>query len=373
MFFPSSGVFGRDGAFGWPSEGLSIVLGAGVSGLPPVGLWIGGCPVFSRRRDRPPDRCLGRRSGPHLSFSWSGPSSERVTDQQVALYLEEHEPSLEAAIMGPWRWRPTVGPSTQTASPALLTGLVERAVDKARAVDYGRGIDRRGLYQGSGALAFLVVAALLFLFFGPGELRYGMRALVLPTTEAAEVSPYTISVLPGDVTVARGADQLIIGRTQRVRFRRRFRLLPIRTGRSPYQRLSMLPADSGRFDLLLLNLVENTEYFVEANGVRSASYTIEVADLPYVEGMNHTYFFPAYTGLSPREVEGGGDIAALAGTRVELLDPVHHGHIRGWLLVDDSVVHGASAPCRTALSVESSWSGRKGCTGSSWPGPTGGW
>ncbi len=265
------------------------------------------------------------------------PLVRRITDQQVALYLEEREPSLESAILGAVEVESTDGSSSgETASPALLDRLVERAVDKARTVDYGRRIDRGGLYRSSGALTAITAAVVLFLFFGPSGIRYGMRALVLPTTEAAEVSPYSIFVEPGNVTVAQGSDQLVSAElrgfdSDDVSVFSRF------AENDSYQRLSMLPADSGRFDLLLLNLVENTEYFVEANGVRSGSFTIEVAELPYVDEMTHTYVFPAYTGLSPRVIEGGGDIAALAGTTVEVLVQSTMATPRGLLVMDDSL------------------------------------
>jgi len=264
------------------------------------------------------------------------PLFKRVTDDQVALYLEEHEPSLEASILGAVEVEKSESSTRHGASPELLTRLVERAVDKARKVDYGHGIDRRGLYQGSGALALIFFAGLLFFLFGPPGIRYGMTALVLPTTEAAEVSPYSISVLPGDVTVARGADQLVSAELRG--FDSDDVSVFSRAGEGdPYQRLSMLPADSSQYELLLLNLVESTEYFVEANGVRSLSHFIEVAELPYVEGMTHTYIFPEYTGLDPRVVEGGGDIAALAGTRVEMSIRSTLDTPGGQLLANDSV------------------------------------
>ena len=137
------------------------------------------------------------------------PLFRKVSDEQVALYLEEREPSLEAAIMGAVAAEKGPAASAQAPSKELLGLLVDRAVEKARAVDYGRAVERRGLYQGSGILAFLTLAILLFFVLGPTGLRYGMTALVLPTTEAAEVSPYSITVLPGDISLARGADQLI--------------------------------------------------------------------------------------------------------------------------------------------------------------------
>jgi hypothetical protein len=264
------------------------------------------------------------------------PLFRRISDDRVALYLEEREPSLEAAILGAVAVEKGGGSSATSPSPELLGLLVKRAVERARAVEFGKRIERRGLYQGSGMLAFLSLAIFLFFLLGPEGLRYGVTALALPTTEAGEVSPYSIAILPGDVSLARGADQLITAELRGFDSDQ-VTLFSRRGEGEPLQQLSMLPADSGRYDLLLLNLTEETEYFVEANGVRSPTFTIEVADLPYVDRMDHTYYFPAYTGLEPRQVEEAGDIAALAGTRVELTILPTIPAPAGRIVVDDSV------------------------------------
>jgi hypothetical protein len=264
------------------------------------------------------------------------PLLRRVSDERVALYLEEREPSLEAAILGAVGVEKAGSLSGGSPSPALLKLLVNRAVEKARAVEYGRRIERRGLFQGFGILGFLSFAILSFLLLGPAGLRYGMTALVLPTTEAAEVSPYSILVLPGNVTLARGADLMVTAELRGFNSDQVYLFSSSGEG-EPLQQLSMFPADSGRYEILLLNLVEETDYFVESNGVRSPVSTVEVADLPYVGSMTHTYHFPAYTGLDPRQVEDGGDIAALAGTLVELIIQPTIPTRGGNLLVGDSV------------------------------------
>jgi hypothetical protein len=264
------------------------------------------------------------------------PLFRRISDDRVALYLEEREPSLEAAILGAMAVEKGGGSSATSPSPELLGLLVKRAVERARAVEFGKRIERRGLYQGSGTLAFLSLAIFLFFVLGPEGLRYGVKALALPTTEAGEVSPYSIAILPGDVSLARGADQLITAELRGFDSDQ-VTLFSRRGEGEPLQQLSMLPADSGRYDLLLLNLTEETEYFVEANGVRSPTFTIEVADLPYVDRMDHTYYFPSYTGLEPRQVEEAGDIAALAGTRVEMTVRPTIPAPAGRIVVDDSV------------------------------------
>src|SRR5215218_1669958 len=60
------------------------------------------------------------------------PLRRRVTDGQVALYLEECDPTLEAAIMSAVE---TSGTPNSTASPHLIEKLVDQAMDKCRAID----------------------------------------------------------------------------------------------------------------------------------------------------------------------------------------------------------------------------------------------
>ena len=60
------------------------------------------------------------------------------------------------------------------------------------------------------------------------------------------------------------------------------------------------------------------DYFVEAGGVRSATYRLNVVDMPYVQKLELEYHFPAYTGLEPRKIEDGGDIAVLRGTEIRV-------------------------------------------------------
>ena len=77
-------------------------------------------------------------------------------------------------------------------------------------------------------------------------------------------------------------------------------------------------ADDGAFESTLFGVRESTEYFVQSAGVRSAVFDIEVANLPFVERMEMEYVFPAYTGVPPKTVENGGDVATLRGTTVRL-------------------------------------------------------
>ncbi|MCH7855129.1 MAG: hypothetical protein IIB37_00130 [Gemmatimonadetes bacterium] len=261
------------------------------------------------------------------------PLTRRVSDEQAALYLEEHEPSLEASVLAALE---TTSDSDQT-SEALAQRVVESALLRAGEIDFGRRIEKKGLQRASGALFAVALGSIVLLLFGPTQVRDGAAALLFPTRDAGAVNPYSISVSPGDITIARGSDQLVTAK-----------LLGFETGEAQiffrgessdaFDQLSMLADGGAGFELLLLSVDEHTDYYVESTGIRSPTHRIEVADLPYVEHLDLEYDFPAYTGLPSRTIEFGGDIAAVRGTVVTLrifptmLTP------GGQLLVDGEVV-----------------------------------
>ncbi len=243
------------------------------------------------------------------------PLTRRVSDEQAALYLEENEPSLEASVLAALETASGVDP----ASEALAERVVESALLRADDIDFGRRIEQKGLYRASGALAAVALGSLVLLLFGPTQLKSGAAALLFPTRDAATVNPYSISVNPGDVTIARGSDQLVTAE-----------LLGFEAGEveiffrgeswNTFDQLSMLTDGAGGFELLLLSLDEPTDYYVQeaGGGIRSETHRIDVADLPYVEHLDLEYDFPAYTELPSRTIEFGGDIAAVRGTVVKV-------------------------------------------------------
>ena len=256
-----------------------------------------------------------------IGFGWwfcIRPVLRRVSDDQVALYLEEHEPSLQAAVLSAVEEaRKGDRVAAFDHSPELVHRLIESAVEKIRDVDMGRAVEHQKIQGSSGWLGAAAVVALLLFMFGPAYLRHGLMAL-LPMGSAEAASPYLIDLLPGDATVARGADQEITAHLQG--FETDEVTLFMRSdSNAPFERLPLIPLeDPGLFEVLLFDVQDTTDYFVEALGVQSGTFTLNVVDLPYVERLQHEYFFPAYTGLEPRVVEDGGDIAVLIGTEVRL-------------------------------------------------------
>ena len=266
------------------------------------------------------------------------PLLRRVSDEQVALYLEEHEPTLQTALISAVEeTRKGDRAAGADYSPQIVRRLIESAVEKVRHADMGRGVEQQQLTRSSGLLTAAAVGAVLLLMFGPDYLRHGISALLLPAGNVEAASPYRIEVAPGDATVARGADQTVTARL--VGFDAESVNLFVRAGEAgQFERLPLVPMDdSDQFEVLLFDLQAGTDYFVEAAGVESTRYTLDVVDLPYVERLELEYVFPAYTGLDPQLVESGGDIAVLRDTEVRLRAFSTLATAGGELVLDETV------------------------------------
>jgi hypothetical protein len=252
-------------------------------------------------------------------FFFVRPLARRVSDQQVALYLEEHEPSLQELLVSAVEAGAEERSSHQPGeSEAMLERLIRSAIEKCDEVDLGRGLERRSLRRSAALLAAIAAAAAAIFTIGPAYLRQGALAVLVPVSGVEAASPYRIDVQPGDATVARGADVTVTARLSG--FTATEVDIFTRTGEgAPFERAAMIAAgDDGGFETVFFGLRQSLDYFVQAAGVRSPVFRLEAAELPFVDRLDLEYVFPAYTGLESRQVEDGGDIAVLRGTTVRL-------------------------------------------------------
>jgi hypothetical protein len=254
------------------------------------------------------------------------PLARSVSDERVALYLEEHEPTLDATVLSALeetkRGARTGSPDY---SPALVDRLVSSAVERCQDLDLGSAVEREKIRRSSSYLALVSAAALLTFFLAPSYLQHGAAALMVPAGSLDDASPYSIVVQPGDVTIARGAD--LTATAELLGFETNDVNLFMRSSPdAPWEPVPMIPQGAldgeppqlGAFETVLFDIREETTYYIDASGVRSETFTVDVIDLPYVDHLELEFHFPAYTGLEPRLVQDGGDIAVLRGTEVHV-------------------------------------------------------
>lgn len=242
------------------------------------------------------------------------PLRRRVTDEQVALYLEEHEPSLQASLVSAVEASRSGQPSH---SRALVQRLVEQAIERCLASDTARRMEYARLQRYGLSLAAVAALAVIGVALGPDFLRQALKAVLLVSRSVEAAAPYHIAVTPGNVTVPKGVDQTINARLDGFSADEAT-LMVRRSAGAAFESLPLIRAQDGRYEGMLFDLPATTEYFVEASGVRSPVFTLTVVDIPYVQRLDLEYHFPTYTGLEPQKVEDGGDVAVLRGTEVRL-------------------------------------------------------
>jgi hypothetical protein len=220
----------------------------------------------------------------------------------------------------------------QGATPVLLELLAEDANDIAQHTPLKVAIPRRRVLI-PGALAVLAMAGLVALLLLTGSLGSGARRLwlgTLPPAAQMAVAAGGIAVKPGDVAVRRNQDlsiaAVVAGSGAAVQVHMQF------AGTGTWEVAPMDPDGKGGHAYTLYAVREAARYYVTAGRLRSAEYGIRVVDLPQIESLRLTYNYPGWTGLPKRTEESGGDIRAVAGTRVAL-EVVTNAPLEGPLLV----------------------------------------
>lgn len=167
--------------------------------------------------------------------------------------------------------------------------------------------------------AVAAVAVLAFLFFAAGPVGEGARHLWLgrlPPAASIAAAAGGIAVKPGDATVRRNQDlpisALVSGGAGDVQVHVRF------DGGGEWETVPMEAGKNGGYEFTLFAVRDAARYYVTAGRMKSAEHRIEVVDLPTIEKLRLTYEYPGWTGLPKRLEEDGGDIRAVAGTRVNV-------------------------------------------------------
>ncbi|MBI4481455.1 MAG: hypothetical protein HY652_01060, partial [Acidobacteria bacterium] len=248
-------------------------------------------------------------------FFWSllRPQFQKLDDGKLARFVEEKNPHIQDRLVT------AVEVSSKKGSfpEPLLRRLVEDAWSRTAAVTNRQLFEVRETLISTVALALAVLLLAVGLLWGPAFLTHGFQQFWSAWSAADLPSPlYQIEIRPGNVTVARNSDQEVLARP--LGFQPSGVRLFARSGKGEtWEEFPMeaIPRQQG-FRFLLFDLRAPVRYYAEADGIRSGQFLIDISELPKVRRIQLTYHFPSYTGLPPRVEEDGGDIRALAGTRV---------------------------------------------------------
>src|SRR5581483_6495247 len=187
--------------------------------------------------------------------------------------------------------------------------------------------------------ASIAAVALLVLIWlgtsGPGFLGYGTSLLWAGIPKGEQQAFYDIAVEPGNRTIRKGADQMITARlvgfqAQPVKILARYK------SASKWEEAVMRTRPDGpEHEFLFGGVPESMEYYVEAGGLRSKHYNLNVIELPGLKKIRVTYHFPSWSGMKDAVEDPGGDLRAVEGTTAEVAIQTDKPLTTGALLLDD--------------------------------------
>jgi hypothetical protein len=239
-------------------------------------------------------------------------------DSQVARFIEERaatfpdvppfDDALVSAVAGD-------GGAGAADDGGMFHGLViEAAARRLSELGPSRIVTPRALGRAAGlAAGGIALLALSVALAGPSLARAVETAWIALLPRAIQVE-----VVPGDTRVRVGEPLKIraVVRTGRTVLSRFTPELTVTSGNDK-RVVPMTPENDG-YQFSFESVDRTFQYRVVAGSARSRDYTVTALFAPRVRRIDLHYQYPAFTGLSPREEQDGGDIYAPSGTRVRV-------------------------------------------------------
>lgn len=258
------------------------------------------------------------------------PAVRRISPADLARYLEEREPSFGQALLSAVG-QATLPPEART-SPSLARRLMSQAATALETIEAGRALERPRMRRALMMLVALAAAGAVLLGLGPASWRNLAAGFLFPWTPPGEVvTARRLMVSPGNITLPRGASLDISIEAQG--FEPGDAVLYLREASAEEWDVVPMARDAdGRFSVRLFDLDSSFTYRIRADDVESSPHRVTITDLPAVRELELRLEYPSYSGLPADTMTGGGDVAAVVGTVVEvrpsLTMPVGAGMLR---------------------------------------------
>ena len=242
---------------------------------------------------------------------WTGvhfvlrPGMRTLSDEQIALYVEEKIPGLED------RLNSAVEAGGSEDKNVLLRSLLQDAARQIGSILPESVVDRLRERLLSGAAALCVLAFVIFGFTSLDKIRFMPAGLSITGAQSF------MTIAPGNVEIERGDTQHIVATLaeevgEEV-------VIVYREGDGDWSRSVMRRGlDAGSHLQEFFDIQQPIDYFVEVGKTRSDPYRIAIYAFPAVDQIDITYHYPEYTGLPARTEENAGDIRGLVGSVVEI-------------------------------------------------------
>jgi hypothetical protein len=267
------------------------------------------------------------------------PLVRRISDEQLALFVEEHNDKFEGSLITAaelfTKGRAGAGRhgqdahGTQPATPAdMVDAVVQSALTRADRLRAASVVDFRRLRKYGAAAIFVLAVYGAMCLTVPSVGLHASRVLA-PWQAAGEDEPQTplmsrpitFTLSKGDTSVVRGSAlelEAVLSRPTEDPVTLSFRLAG--DPNAPWRSLAFADTQKHNgFNVTLPDINDETEYFVSSGVYRSPTHKIGVYDALVIGGVEVTTRFPAYMQLPDRvETQQTGDIVAPIGSKATI-------------------------------------------------------
>lgn len=205
-----------------------------------------------------------------------------------------------------------------------------------------------------GSFASTAVLLLILLVASGANLKFGAQHFLSGWFLPDRLPPQSIVVTPGDSRLKRGSNLTVSAQTlgfdsNGATIYAQFGSSALGTG--SWDEVPMRDSGDSQYEFSFYGVHDQLNYYVEAAGVRSETHTIDVVDVPGIQAIRVTYYYPEWTGLEDRVQETGTRIQGIEGTRVEIEITSDRPLLDGQLLaLDQSIELEALADAETNIS-----------------------
>ncbi len=237
------------------------------------------------------------------------PCLRRMSDDAAALFIESALPGLENRVINAVQ----ISRQTLTGWSHLFAG---RAVSESARALASAGTARPDMKRARtawAASAALGIVLALYAALSGGRFENAALRYMKPFDYLSPVSSLRLSAAPGDAEVFKGEDFTVHAAFEGP--------VPdavgIETVTASGTRESAMEFASGSFELTFKEVSEPFKYRCFRGAVTTPMHSVSVKTRPSVKRIDLRLEYPAYSGIPAATIENsGGDVTALAGTRV---------------------------------------------------------
>ncbi|VXB37138.1 Glutamyl-tRNA synthetase [Flavobacterium sp. 9AF] len=199
--------------------------------------------------------------------------------------------------------------SSQNNTSELLLASIEQKANKLQPIPFVNAISYS---KNKKFLPYALIPCLLLLiFFISGNsniITSSFNRVVHYQTHYSPPAPFQFVIENSNFTVEQNRDFTLVVRT---------------IGKVKPENVSIIIGNetyfleehgAGKFIYTLKNIVSNTSFYIESNGIATEEFTIKVIDVPAISSFRMILNYPSYVNKSPEIIDGSGNAIVPEGT-----------------------------------------------------------